>query len=60
MTQISFQRFMILISTDVLRQIRRDIAENLGKRGLPGSPKTGKLRLLRGLKDANSEPRKRY
>jgi hypothetical protein len=34
MIQISFQLFVILISTDVLREIRRDIAENLGKRRL--------------------------
>ena len=35
MIQISFQLFVILISTDVLREIRRDIAENLGKRDFP-------------------------
>jgi hypothetical protein len=29
MIQISFQLFVILVSTDVLREIRRDIAENL-------------------------------
>ena len=33
---------MILISTDVLREIRRDIAENLAKRDLPGSQKAMK------------------
>jgi len=32
MIQISFQLFVILISTDVLREIRRDIAEKLEKR----------------------------
>jgi hypothetical protein len=32
MIQISFQLFVILISTDVLREIRRDIAENLAKK----------------------------
>jgi hypothetical protein len=31
MIQISFQLFVILISTDVLREIRRGIAENFGK-----------------------------
>ena len=35
MIQISFQLFVILVSTDVLREIRRDIAENLGKGGFP-------------------------
>jgi hypothetical protein len=35
MIQISFQLFVILISTDVLREIRRDIAENLAKRDFP-------------------------
>jgi len=32
MIQISFQLFVILISTDVLREIPRDIAENLAKK----------------------------
>jgi hypothetical protein len=36
MIQISFQLFVILISTDVLRGIPRDIAENLATRDLPG------------------------
>jgi hypothetical protein len=35
MIQISFQLVVILISTDVLREIRRDIAENLAKRDFP-------------------------
>jgi hypothetical protein len=35
MIQISFQLFVILVSTDVLREIRRDIAENLAKRDFP-------------------------
>jgi hypothetical protein len=35
MIQISFQLFVILISTGVLREIRRDIAENLAKRIFP-------------------------
>jgi len=43
MIQISFQLFVILISSDVLREIRRDIAENLAKGDLPGSRKTTKL-----------------
>jgi len=43
MIQISFQLFVILISTDVLREIRRDIAENLAKRDLPGSQRVTKL-----------------
>jgi hypothetical protein len=32
MIQISSQLFVILIFTDVLREIRRDIAENLAKK----------------------------
>jgi hypothetical protein len=35
MIQISFQLFVILISTDVLREIQRDIAENLAKGDFP-------------------------
>jgi hypothetical protein len=35
MIQISIQLFVILISTDVLREIRRDIAENLAKVDIP-------------------------
>jgi len=43
MIQISFQRFVILISTDVLREIPRDIAENFREERLPGSQKTASL-----------------
>jgi len=32
MIQISFQLFVILISTDVLREIRRGVAENFEKK----------------------------
>jgi len=32
MIQISFQLFVILISTDVLRQTRRGVAENFEKK----------------------------
>jgi len=32
MIQISFQLFVILISTDVLREIRRGVAGNLAKK----------------------------
>jgi len=43
MTEISFRLFVILISTDVLREIPRDIAENFWEEGLPGSQKTASL-----------------
>jgi len=61
MTQISFQRFVILISTDVLREILRDIAENLGKRGIPRMVEDNKVsspNWENPSDDANSEPRK--
>jgi len=60
MIQISFQLFVILISTDVLREIRRGVAENLAKRDFPdregseGVPQLGKT----PPNDAKSEPRK--
>jgi len=58
---MSFQVVVILISTDVLREIWRDIAENLAKRDLPGSQKTMKVLPQLGEatpNDANCEPRK--
>jgi hypothetical protein len=63
MIQISFQLFVILVSTDVLREIRRDIAENLAKRRFPGAQKTNEASCPIGRgppKDGNSEPRKSY
>src|SRR5436305_5259430 len=39
MIQISFHWFVILISSDVLREIRADIAENLAKTDLRGPQK---------------------
>jgi hypothetical protein len=45
MTGISFRCFAFsgLDLTDVLRRIRRDIAENFWEEGLPGSQKTASL-----------------
>jgi len=43
MIQIFFQLFVILIFSDVLREIRRDIAENLAKRNFPDRRKQQSL-----------------
>ena len=43
MIQISFQLFVILIFTDVLREIRRDIAENLEETKFPQTQKDNEV-----------------
>jgi hypothetical protein len=49
MIQISFQLFVILISTDVLREIWRDIAENFRKRDFtPGRRRQRRRAQLKG------------
>jgi hypothetical protein len=61
MIQISFQLFVILISTDVLREIPRDVAENFRKRDLLGSKGNQVVPQLRGrCFNHGGEPRRSY